>query len=94
MNNHITKKLSELPIQQFLQQLSLNDLLWSYDAISFYPTAMIDDKSVYPRIATGYSCTKKMNDELVENFNIQTFTQGSAILKLKSKKSIHSTSPC
>ena len=24
-----------------------------------------------------------MNDELVENFNIQTFTQGSAILKIK-----------
>ena len=39
--------------------------------------------SIYPRIETGYSFTPEMNDELVEKFNTQTFTQGSAILKIK-----------
>ena len=41
------------------------------------------EKSVYPRIETGYAHRKDMNDELVEKFNNQTFTQGSAILKIK-----------
>ena len=35
------------------------------------------------RIETGYAFTKDMNDELVDKFNNQTFTQGSAILKVK-----------
>ena len=38
---------------------------------------------IYPRIENGYSYTKDMNDELVENFNTGNFTQGSAILKIK-----------
>ena len=42
---------------------------------------MSDEKSIYPRIETGYAFTPNMNDELVEKFNSQTFTQGSAILK-------------
>ena len=42
---------------------------------------MWDENSIYPRIETGYDFTKDMNDELVEKFNNQTFTQGSAILK-------------
>ena len=44
---------------------------------------MSDPKSIYPRIETGYAYTQDMNDELVERFNNQTFTQGSAILKIK-----------
>ena len=39
--------------------------------------------SISPRIETGYVSTPDMNDELVEKFNIQNFTQGSAILKIK-----------
>ena len=31
----------------------------------------------------GYAYEKHMNDELVEKFNYQTFTQGSAISKMK-----------
>ena len=41
---------------------------------------MSDPESNYPRIETGYAHTPDMNDELVETFNNQTFTQGSAIL--------------
>ena len=41
-------------------------------------------KIVYiQKIETGYAFTRDMNDELVEKFNNQTFTQGSAILKIK-----------
>ena len=44
---------------------------------------MWDEKSIYPRIETGYAYTRDMNDELVEKFNNQSFTKGSAILKIK-----------
>ena len=44
---------------------------------------MWDEKSIYLRIETGYAFTRDMNDELVEKFNNQTFTRGSAILKIK-----------
>ena len=44
---------------------------------------MWDEKSIYPRIETGYAFTPDLNDEFVEKFNNQTFTQGSAILKIK-----------
>ena len=62
MEKYINRKLGELPIHQFLKQLSLNDLLWSYDANSLYPSAMSDDMSIYPRIETGYAYTTDMND--------------------------------
>ena len=80
---YINEKLSQLPIHQLLIQLSLNDLLWSYDANSLYPSAMWDPKSFYPKIETGYPFTPDMKDELVTKFNNQTFIQGSAILKNK-----------
>ena len=41
------------------------------------------EKSIYPRIETGYAVTKDMNDELVEKFNSNNFDQGSAILGRK-----------
>ena len=44
---------------------------------------MWDEKSIYPRIETGYAFTRDMNDELVEKFDTGDFTQGSAILKVK-----------
>ena len=43
---------------------------------------MWDEKSIYPKIETGFAFTEHMNDELVIKFNKQTFTQGSAILKI------------
>ena len=42
------------------------------------------ENSIYPKIKTGYAFEKHMNNELVEKFNNQTFTEGSsAILKIK-----------
>ena len=57
--------------------------LWDFEAVSLYPSAMWDEKSIYPRIETGYDFTRDMIDELIEKFNNQNFTQGSAILKIK-----------
>ena len=65
------------------QQISLNDLLWDFDGVILFPSAMSDEKSIYPRIETGYAYTPNMKNELVENFDDQTFTQGIAILKIK-----------
>ena len=83
MNKYINKKLGEFPIHKLLQELGLNDLLWDFDAVSLYPSAMSDEKSIHPRIETGYAYTQDMNDDPVEKFNNQTLTQGSAILKIR-----------
>ena len=80
---YINEKLGNLRIHKLLKQIELIHLLWDFDAVSLYPSAMWDEKSIYPRIETGYAFTRDMNDELVEKFNNQTFTQGSAILKIK-----------
>ena len=80
---YINEKLSQLPIHQLIKQIKLEELLWDYDATSLYPSAMWDEKSIYPRIETGYSFTRDMNKILVHRFNNQNFTQGSAILKIK-----------
>ena len=58
-------------------------MLWAFDCTSLYPSAMWDESSIFPKIETGYAFTPDMNDELVEKFINQTFTQGSAILKIK-----------
>ena len=73
--------MSELPIHQLIKRRKLDELLWDFDAVSSYPSAMWDEKSIYPRIETGYAYTEKKNDELVETSNNQTFNQGSAFLK-------------
>ena len=80
---YINEKLGNLRLHKLIKQIELIHLLWDFDAVSLYPSAMWDEKSIYPRIETGYAFTRDMNDELVENFNSQTFTQGSAILKIK-----------
>ena len=80
---YINEKLSDLPIHQLIKQIKIFDLLWDFDCVSLYPSAMWDTASIYPRIETGYAFTPDMNDELVEKFNTQTFTQRSAILKIK-----------
>ena len=79
----INKKLGNLRLHKLLQRIELVHLLWDFDAVSLYPSAMWDENSIYPRIETGYAFTRDMNNELVEKFNNQTFTQGSAILKIK-----------
>ena len=83
MNSSINKNSGELPVHKLLQQLSLDDLLWDYDAVSLYPSAMWDENSIYPRIETRYAYTEDMNDELVKKFNSGNFNQGTAISKMK-----------
>ena len=80
---YIDEKLGDLPIHQLIKQLKIIELLWDFDCVSLYPSAMWDKNSIYPKIETGFAFKKHMNDELVEKFNNQIFTQGSAILKIK-----------
>ena len=80
---YINEKLGNLRLHKLIKQIELIHLLWDFDAVSLYPSAMWDEKSIYPRIDTGYAYTRDMNDELVEKFNTGNFTQGSAFLKIK-----------
>ena len=83
---HINKKLNKLPIHKKLQNLNLNDVMMDFDATSLYPSAMCDEKSVYPKIETSFAFKPHMNNVYVEAFNNQTFNQDgdeSAILGIK-----------
>ena len=77
---YINEKLSNLRLHKVLKRIELIHLLWDFDAVSLYPSAMWDEN---PRIETGYAYTRDMNGELVEKFDTGNFTQGSAILKIK-----------
>ena len=77
------KNLRNLRLHEIIKRIELIHLIWDFDAVWLYPSAMWDEKSIHPRIETGYAFTRDMNDELVENFLNQTFTKGSAILKVK-----------
>ena len=50
---YINKKLSELRLHKIIKRIELVHLLWNFDAVSLYPTAMWDENSIYPRIETG-----------------------------------------
>ena len=80
---YIKEKLNDLPFHQLIKLLKINELLWDFDCVSLYPSTMWDINSIYPKIETGYAFEKHLKDELVEKFNNQTFTQGSALLKIK-----------
>ena len=83
---HINKELNKLPIHKKLQKLNLYDVMMDFDATSLYPSAMWDEKSVYPKIETGFAFKPYMNNVYVEAFNNQTFNQDgdeSAILRIK-----------
>ena len=76
----INEKLGDLRLHKIIKRIELIHLLWDFDAVSLYTSAMWDENSIYPKIETGYAFTNNKNDELVKNFNNQIFTQGSAIL--------------
>ena len=57
--------------------------MWDFDCVNLYPSAMWDKNSINPKIETGHDFEKHMNEELVEKFNNQTFTKGSAFSKIK-----------
>ena len=57
-----------------------------FDATFLYPSAMWDEKLVYPKIETGFAFKPHMNNVYVEAFNNQTFNQDgdeSAVLRIK-----------
>ena len=81
---HINEKLGSLRLHKLIQPKKLIHLLWDFDAVNLYPSAMWDEKSIYPRIETGYVYQSDMNDELIENLNTGSFNRGSAIIKIKN----------
>ena len=57
-----------------------------YDATSLYPSGMWDEKSVYPKIESGFAFKPDFNDVYVEAFNNQSFNQDGdeyVILRIK-----------
>ena len=80
---YINEKLSNLRLHKIKKRIELVHLLWDFDTVSLYPSAMWDENSIYPRFEAGYAYTRDMNDELVEKFNTGNFNQGSAILEIK-----------
>ena len=82
MEKYTNEKLSEHPIHQILNQISLSGLLWVFDAVSLYVSAMWDEIHLYLRIETGYAFTEDMKDELVDNLNIQIFKNSSVMLAM------------
>ena len=79
---YVNRKLNILSIHQKLSKLDLNKTQMDFDAVSLYPSAMWDEKSVYPKIETGFAFKPHMNKTYVEAFNNQSFNE-SAILTIK-----------
>ena len=81
-----------LPIDKELSKLDSNKTQMDFDATSLYPrsmqrlsSAMWDEKSVYPKIETGFAFKPHMNDVYIEAFTNQPFNEDgdeSAILTI------------
>ena len=82
METSTIDKLSKLPTHQIIKQISLSEFLRQFDAVSLYPSAIWDEKSIFPRIETGYAYTKDMIIDLFNKFDNQPLARGSAILKI------------
>ena len=83
---YVDRKLNMLPIHKELSKLDSNKTQMDFDATSLYPSAMWDEKSIYPKIETGFAFKPHMNDVYVEAFNNQSFNENgdeSAILTIK-----------
>ena len=83
--NHINKEVNKLIIHKKIQKLNINDVLMDFDSTSLYPSATLDEKSVYPKVETGFAFKPHMNKTFVDAFNIQTLNQDgfeSAILRM------------
>ena len=85
-SDYINKKFNMLPVHKELFKLDSNKIQMDYDVTILYPRAMWDEKSVYPKIETGFAFKPDMNDVYVEAFNNQTFNQDGdefVILRIK-----------
>ena len=58
-----------------MSRLGSNKTHMDYDATSLYPSAIWDEKSVYPKMETGFAFKPHVKDVYVEAFNNQTFNQ-------------------
>ena len=67
----MNEKLSDLPIHQLIIQYKTIQLLWVFDCVSLYPSAMWDKNSLYPKIENGYAFEKHMNDAIVEKISFK-----------------------
>ena len=73
-----------LPIDEELSKLDIIKTQMDSDATSFFPSAMWDDNSKYPKKETGCAFKHYQNDTFFKDFSIKTFNQDSndsAILK-------------
>ena len=80
------KKLNMLSIHKEASKINSSKTQMVFDANSLYPSAMLDEKSVYPKIETGFAFKPHMNHVYVEAFNIQTFNQDGDESALLTKK--------
>ena len=83
---HVNGIFNKLSIHKELSKLDLNKTQMDFDATSLYPSALWDEKSVYPKIETGFAFKPHMNKTYVEAFNNQSFNEDgdeSAILTIK-----------
>ena len=80
------KKLNMLSIHKEASKINSSKTQMDFDANSLYPSAMLDEKSVYPKIETGFAFKPHMNHVYVEAFNIQTFIQDGDESALLTKK--------
>ena len=55
----------------YLKRIELIHLLWDFDAVSLYPSAMWDPKSIYPKIETGFAFGKHMITNSLKNLIIK-----------------------
>ena len=72
-----------LPFQKQVSNTDIKNTQLDFDAMSLYLSALWDEKSVYPKIETGFAFKQPLNDIYVEAFNVQSFSQNgneSAIL--------------
>ena len=79
-------KLGKSTKHQKLKRLEINEVGRDFNSTSMYPTAMWDEKSVYPKLKSGFVFKEYITDVYVEAFNNQTFHQDfieSVILKIK-----------
>ena len=72
-NNYINNKLIKLTLHEKFKKVNVKDVMMDCDAILLYPSAMWDEKTVYPKIDTGFAFKPQMNNVYVKAVNDQSF---------------------
>ena len=83
---YVNKKLNMLSLHKDLSKFDSNKTQMDFDATSLYTSAVWDEKSVYPKLETGFAFKPHMINVFIEAFINQTFNQDgyeSAILTIK-----------